>query len=1383
METDEPTTPTIRRTRATAKSLTSDTHKVKITIMKNNWDNKAFIMCALFDYLETHSECKYNKASSAQPHAASPPQPHLDCIPLYEEIVKLFMMMDNIHDFAKNSRGFKDTYDKYDTTYGKIQGDVDWNSKINKYVEQARHIAEAKIRLNNIQAVKKYKSELELYINYTKFIIKNINDPNFDVVKQQKNEDHESLNKQLSQYHGENEFKIKNSTDADSASVGIESQPDIIEYRNTDKKFQKAQKNLEKVSNNVISSKNSLQATYTDLHKVLLSLFKFLSRRLQTNITAAISTDQERSLNNIKDYCSSSILELEKTTILSKVQKTQIVSQINNIKDQLQLIEQEYNTHKQEKEKCQKELGIKKGELDKVFQKIGRERINNANTKASKAQTMRKIANKVQTQINIYTNSIQSVRSLCNELKTLDTNLISNQDYIDIYNLIKTNTNIHIISYLVSKLNNKIDSSINKFIDTFPEYSKFLYSQWKNDHAFIKGDHSRKPILRLKKFPYLSNDSKLEQEAVEILKNRYNSLVFRDNIILPQNQNDSNKALLTEAEQKVQDAEQKVMSNVQGATPATAASPASASPAEIIFSNQHYNELNPIYNRFYNYLVGNIGQENTLYDVQKIKIFSEALKILKPKNKKTDKYLLSEGTPESKRKAKAKPGEDEGDNKVADICGSTDVLKKLLVDNLNSYILKIFKTGGTYNSKFTKVFIDPYKKYLPTDYTNIIYNLRLNCFGTSDFGEQWEKKLLTVLCKWGRIKTVKMLKYQEKGKINARTITDASISSDTVDKLKRNKYSMTVKGQDLIPTFYTYYIKQLKWSHDMITSKERRLGGFLNSNLSLSSDDGKIILLPSISKTFLVTSYFDGCKGTKSGSFGTEVLRDRDEIPNGFSFELNFSDSKEGEKVMYIYTPGDYISTEGKFAREFPENFGKGNTITEQWTKTKEEIADLLEDEEEEEEEYEEVDKKTKKTEEKEEKEEDDEKEQNEQEEDEDIIIEGQEQTCEKLHTNCIWKRVDNIIIKFTSPFEDKLNANNVVKEYNQSQDNISLFISIDKQVDSSDYNIAQDASSSTLLNLTSIDEHAKEDDQGPVVAAASSMDYNQSTVDNSNTFSSQDTYKTKNLVKTKAEGHLQLSKVEIRNQLHLDNKNSQYEEKNDYYRNIDMIKSITDDQKYNIEKKIYKDKISNECKSYIDNGKATEFVNDIGFFTTLKCIGDFSQCIEAYKRDCLFMAADAMQFILGCTVGTKMVKNHGWDFWNDIGKYYWISDSLFNYIYNQFKTDDKFYNNVGTNRKYFYLEESIGQNKLLETYLDMFTSRNEMLCNFPKYPNRKIYEQIYPWFSITHHNIYKILHDGDDQDIIIEYNKENIIALLDFQKIINSNESESAAVAVAAHV
>jgi hypothetical protein len=386
---------------------------------------------------------------------------------------------------------------------------------------------------------------------------------------------------------------------------------------------------------------------------------------------------------------------------------------------------------------------------------------------------------------------------------------------------------------------------------------------------------------------------------------------------------------------------------------------------------------------------------------------------------------------------------------------------------------------------------------------------------------------------------------------------------------------MTVKGQDLIPTFYTYYIKKLKWSHDMITSKERRLGGFLNSNLSLSSDDGKIIILPSIPKTFLVTSYFDGCKGTKSGSFGTEVLRDRDDIPNGFSFELNFSDSKEGEKVMYIYEPGDVQSTEGKFTREFPENFGEGNTITEQWTKTKEEIADLLEDEEEEE--YEEVDKKTKKTEEKEEKEEDDEKEQNEQEEDEDIIIEGQEQTCKKSNTNCIWKRVDNIIIKFTSPVEDKLNANNVVKEYNQSQDNISLFISIDKQVDSSDYNIDQDASSSTLLNLKSIDEDAKEHDQGPAVAAASSMDYDQITVDKLNTFSSQDTYKTKNLVKTKAEAHLQLSKVEIRNQLHLEDKNSQYEEKNDYYRNIDRIKSITNDQEYNTEKNIYKDKNKGE--------------------------------------------------------------------------------------------------------------------------------------------------------------------------------------------------------------
>ena len=43
-------------------------------------------------------------------------------------------------------------------------------------------------------------------------------------------------------------------------------------------------------------------------------------------------------------------------------------------------------------------------------------------------------------------------------------------------------------------------------------------------------------------------------------------------------------------------------------------------------------------------------------------------------------------------------------------------------------------------------------------------------------------------------------------------------------------------------------------------------------------------------------------------------------------------------------------------------------------------------------------------------------------------------------------------------------------------------------------------------------------------------------------------------------------------------------------------------------------------------------------FFITTKCLGDFAQAAEAKARNCFFIASDGMQFIMGSKIGTKVL-------------------------------------------------------------------------------------------------------------------------------------------------
>ena len=87
-------------------------------------------------------------------------------------------------------------------------------------------------------------------------------------------------------------------------------------------------------------------------------------------------------------------------------------------------------------------------------------------------------------------------------------------------------------------------------------------------------------------------------------------------------------------------------------------------------------------------------------------------------------------------------------------------------------------------------------------------------------------------------------------------------------------------------------------------------------------------------------------------------------------------------------------------------------------------------------------------------------------------------------------------------------------------------------------------------------------------------------------------------------------------------------------------------DKVYSTEKYNVDDNLKNITKNILTylkhkyGYKPSKFVSfdDLEFFFTLKCLGDFAQCLEAEKRNLFLMTADSMQMIIGTKVGAKMI-------------------------------------------------------------------------------------------------------------------------------------------------
>jgi hypothetical protein len=1292
--------------------------KSRVTIMSNNWDNKAFIMCALFDYLEKHSDCYYKEKKTD------------DCIPLYNNIVKLFMMMDNIHDFAKNARGFKETYERFSANYGLISDLQQWVQKITIIVNESTSIAEAKIRLINLQAINVYKKKLETYIAYVNDVF-NIQVPS---LLEQKD-----VNIRKMKEDSETEYKLaaEESKAANDMLVTIEKEEEKIAKSEEIVSLQQAEDKKKTATDTIATFQQSKSETEKKIKTLQNYAKKLLSNQIKT--TWPDLQEIENSLTKFRN-------DVPKKK-MSPIQDSERVEKISEVKQIIEKFKAE-----------QKTLDVTKQNIDESINKAteaekdvvaAKKAVTEAKNKRQNAPGFVKLPTKTQARddlkaknkkLFICKNKSDYYDKLYNEIDLTQSDIVKYQTVLKIcniyYNHILENNNIFLVSYLASDLDDILESEnygINKYLTDKPNINNYLLS-----NVTTSKDNVIKPILPIKIFTDPSDTTltqiKYAKEIADLILHEILEKNTNTNITIKRRRELETEVKTEEnsTDDKQGGKKLKITTLKELTDLLKSSEPNSSLKYTDLFNNESYTDYKPQYDFFNSYLIANIAK---IKDEQKdvsivnqsaklIKTFSEVLKILKPKEKEKKKDPDT-GKPIREPKKQIDP-----DMKVEDLCGNVEILKQLLVSNLNSWINSILPKGSL---SFKTVFVHPYMKYIDDihkqHYMDIINNINLQCFSTQDFGPQWEKKLLTMLCSWGRVKSVKMLKYVPNEKKMHRNPSVQEAPSTIGQK------NMSLQNVTYVPTFYTYYIKELNWSHDMITSKERRIISFLNSNILLFDDNqNKSVELPSKSKTFLVTSYFDGCKGTKSGSFGSEVLRDMENFKDGFDFNLNFSDTTNGI-VKYNYKP-----LQGCIKRQFPEEFGKGSEIVEIWSKTKSEIIQEMTENEDEKIFNEKNDTKTS--------EEEDEQEQDEQEED-DLILEGYNKSCKKNNTTCIWERVDDIIVQFrgqnkqilsvgsTVPSETLECSKRAITEYNSSQDNISYKLTEDEIID--------------------VDATAAASSSVAAASSSASSGVNEHHIESSR-------------VNDKAEYHLIDGKTGCRKALQRSDKNKQYEAENDFHIKIHNIKSEKDDSTYQQLKADYQQKIKNECTGYT----STEFVNAIGFFTTMKCIGDFSQCVEAYKRDCLFMAADAMQFILGCTIGTKMLKNHGWDFINTIGKHYWISDSLFNYIYNKFKYNSKFFNDENNSRMYKFLDDTINKDQLLEKFIVMLTSRNTNLCDSPQVPTKKIYNNIYNWFSVNHSDEFKIIaQDTDisdhqkisDNEIIFGYNSYNIIYLLDFEQ------------------
>ncbi len=390
--------------------------------------------------------------------------------------------------------------------------------------------------------------------------------------------------------------------------------------------------------------------------------------------------------------------------------------------------------------------------------------------------------------------------------------------------------------------------------------------------------------------------------------------------------------------------------------------------------------------------------------------------------------------------------------------------------------------------------------------------------------------------------------------------------------------------------------------------------------------------------------------------------------------------------------------------------------------------------------------------------------------------------------TSCIWPRVDKITVTLTR-FE------NVEKSVREVFDTAKGTITISSQQENININsptIIND-NSPTIINDNSL-EVLEEVDEGDSTEDDNEMpdkddqirteDEGNSTGDNEmpdkddDTTAKNGTSGKRNFTETlkpgtkvsdkigkEASDHLRRSKELSRGPLHkrqnFKGSNPSNPYNNDYNYNIDYIKSQPDNSALIAG---YKQKIINECK-----GDQSDIVNTIGFFTTLKCIGDFSQCMEAYKRGCMFMAGDSMQFILGSILGARMIKNHAWDFKYQVGKHYWVSDSLFNYIYKNFsntgpesqesKLAGKFYEDSNDERQYKFSTVKIKKAELLQTFISNVEKRNYELCNNPITKTYYKDKEILLWFPCFADQRYKI--GNNDNNILFDTNKNNINKLL----------------------
>jgi hypothetical protein len=790
-------------------------------------------------------------------------------------------------------------------------------------------------------------------------------------------------------------------------------------------------------------------------------------------------------------------------------------------------------------------------------------------------------------------------------------------------------------------------------------------------------------------------------------------------------------------------------------------------------------------------------------------------------------------------------------------------LLQVLVHNLNSYIRAnlIQTNANTPNINFNNIFRTPYERYFTNqgpaiaDFTNE-KNLEVNFDATLDrlvqdigagffdyniFRTNWEKNLLVILSKWGRIKTIQLMKYKEKG--SPLSTAMVTLTAHELNQMMNPEPEPESLQQDTYQSWLSYYIKDLDWCNDTIGTTEIVLK---NTVLATKKNPVVRVETPATAsavetfetkygktRTLLVTSYFDGCLATTSGRFGIEVAKDRDKGFAGFDFSINFSDQSTN-KVTYRYSPRDDIN---QLVRNFGNpDFGQGGTYQEDLVYIDRDTGEILGTTD-----YSADDNPPVAV---EDAEEEGKEEGKEEEEDELPICEVGKDCTLGDGTKCRWKRIDILSISAQKAEEAKKAYELLLKlppsdsqspspsdsqsqspyfhfvkepQHNQDYDNTNCFLIskqkctvknkgnstvVASQQSTNDSGSSSDDSGSSSDDSGNSSEHSgsSSDDSG-----SSSDDSGSSSDDSSNYVSSYDDdpdpdtdvemddkpsedkpdmmkitdhddfelkYKKgiTGSVGKKAEDSLLPQKQNIRHDLRLRASApaaagaQQPTPVNSYYDLTDRIKRRDQEHTPNIVKQ-------NEYTQCMDPA----FINNIGFFTTLKALGDFAQCKEAYARKCMFISQDSMQFLLGSVIGTMMIKNCAvkkHDYLKDTR--YWVSNSLFNKIFSLFYKHNSPEGLLGdiinrqnpakcTIKWWFYDKpEPIPQNRNYTTaaymkFLKMYKIKNN---NFLNQLNDPVLKKIHNWFPLTYQNLYKIILEGELHRYSLNGVNEDIINL-----------------------